>query len=186
MAAELDIGCNLETKSRRDKCSSELRTAKPKILMANSPCPLFLKVQDSNVGKPNQLESTESTVITIRSHLTICFEQVHRGDHFIFGHLSNASSWSKLHIRKPVAEPSESEVNLFLTRSMAGVRPRGYVGAAWQAMKDAKSSNADGIGDAVLRFDNVDKTQNGFELEEKERPRAEETRHCEEEEEQLK
>ena len=58
------------------------------------------------------------------------------------------------------------------------------VGAAWQKMKDAKSSNADGIGDAVLRFDNVDKTQNGFELEEKERQRAEKARRREEEEEQ--
>ena len=91
-----------------------------------------------------------------------------------------------MYIRKPVAEPSESEVNPFVTRTVAGVRPRGSVGAAWQAMKDAKSSNADGIGDAVLRFDNVDKTQNGFELEEKERQRAEKARRREEEEEQLK
>ena len=78
LAAELETGWNLDTRSRRDKCSSELRTAKPKILIANPP------------------ESTESTVTTTRSHLIFavreCFEQMHRGDHFIFEHPSNASS----------------------------------------------------------------------------------------------
>ena len=52
----------------------------------------------SNNVKSNQLESTESTVITTRSHLTFavreCFEQMHGGDHFIFEHPSNASSWN--------------------------------------------------------------------------------------------
>ena len=37
VAAELETGWNLDTKSRRDKCSSELRTAQSKILMANPP-----------------------------------------------------------------------------------------------------------------------------------------------------
>ena len=112
---------------------------------------------------------------------------MHRGDHFIFEHPSNTLSWSKLYVRKLVAQPSESEVNLFLIRSMAGVRPRGSVGAVWQAMKDAKrKSKTDGIGDAVLTVDSVDKTQNGCDREGKERPRVEESRRHEEEGENLK
>ena len=78
LAAELETGWNLDTRSRRDKCSSELRTAEPQILIANPP------------------ESTESTATTTRSNLIFavreCFEQTHRGDHFIFEHPSNASS----------------------------------------------------------------------------------------------
>ena len=42
-AADLETGWNLETKSRSDKCSSELRRARPKVLIASPPCPLFLK-----------------------------------------------------------------------------------------------------------------------------------------------
>ena len=143
MAAELETGWNLDTKSRRDTCSSELRTAKPRILIANPPRPLFLKLHFYNIWKSSQLESTENTVITTRSQfifaLRECSEQMHRGDHSIFEHPSNASSWRKLNIREPIARSNESEVNLFLTRSMAGVRPRGSVGAAWHAMKDAKT-----------------------------------------------
>ena len=88
VAAELETGWNLDTKSRQDKCSSELRTAKPKILIANPPCSLFLKLQNRNMRKSTQLESTENTVITTRFHLILavreCFEQMRRGDHFIF------------------------------------------------------------------------------------------------------
>ena len=69
-------------------------------VIANPPCPLFLKLQYSNIGKSNQLESTENTVITTRSHLMCavrqCFEQVHHGHHFIFEHPSNASSWNDM------------------------------------------------------------------------------------------
>ena len=71
VAAELETGWNLDTKSRWDKCSSELETAKPKVLIANPPGPLLFKLQNSNIGKSNQLESSESTVITTRYHL-IC------------------------------------------------------------------------------------------------------------------
>ena len=35
-----------------------------------------------------------------------CFEQLGRGDHFIFGHPSNASSWNESCIRKPIAQTS--------------------------------------------------------------------------------
>ena len=53
-------------------------------------------------------------------------------------------------------------------------------------MKDAKrQSKADSIGDAVLTVDNVDKAQNGCDLEGKERQRAEEAPRREEEEEKL-
>ena len=106
MAVELETGWNMSTKSRRDKCSSDSRTAKPKILIANLPCPLFLKLQSSNIGKSYLLESTESTVITTRSHLLFvreCFEQMHRGDHFIFEHPPNASSWNEVCVQKFVA-----------------------------------------------------------------------------------
>ena len=44
VAAELETGWNLGTKSLRDKRSSELRTAKPQILIANPPCPWSLKL----------------------------------------------------------------------------------------------------------------------------------------------
>ena len=51
---------------------------------------------------------------------------------------------------------------MFLDRNMSGARPRGSVGVAWQAMKEAKTggkdvtaaqkgkSKADHVGDAVL------------------------------------
>ena len=104
VAAELELGLNLDTNSRRDKFSSELRTARPKRDIATS----------------IQLESTESTVITTRSHLIFavreCFEQMHRGDHFIFKHPSNASSWNEFCIRKPIPRSSEAGGNVFLGR----------------------------------------------------------------------
>ena len=68
-----------------------------------------------------------------------CFVQVHRGDHLIFEHPSNASSWIELCIRKPLAQRSESGQNLFVAWSMSGIFPRGSLGVAWQAMKDAKT-----------------------------------------------
>ena len=77
--AEQETSGNLDTKPQRDKCSSELRNARPKILKANPPCPLFLKLQNRNIGRSNQLESAESTVIPTRTHLIFsvreCFEQ---------------------------------------------------------------------------------------------------------------
>ena len=89
-AADLETGWNLETKSRRDKCSSELRRARPKVLIASPPCPLFLKLQNRNGVSSIPLEAGESEVITTRSHLIFaaraCFDQMHRGDHFIFEH----------------------------------------------------------------------------------------------------
>ena len=109
MAAELETGWNLETKSRRDKCSSELRIARPKVLIASPPCRLFLKLQNHNDGRSNALESGESKVITTRYHVMFvreCFEQMHRGDHFIFEHLTEASSWNELCVRKLIAQPS--------------------------------------------------------------------------------
>ena len=112
-----------------------------------------------------------------------CVEQMHHGDHFNFEHPSNASSWSKLYIRKPVAQPSESEVNQLLIRSMTGVRPRGSVGAAWQAMKNTNGkSKTDGVGDALPTIDSVGKTQSGCDLEGKACQRAEDVRRREEEE----
>ena len=120
---------------------------KTKILIANPPCPLFLKLQNSNIGKSIRLEFTESTFNTTRYHLIFavreCFQQMHRGDHFNFERPSDASSWNDLCIRKPIAQPSESGVHLFLARSMSGIPPRGPVGVAWQAMKDAKTGGRD-------------------------------------------
>ena len=88
--ADLGTGWDLETKSRRDKCSSELRNARPKVLIASQQCPLFLKSLNRNDGNSIPLESGESKVITTRSHLICavreCFEQMHRGDHFTFEH----------------------------------------------------------------------------------------------------
>ena len=113
VAADLETGWELETKSRRDKCSSELRTVEPKILIASPPCTLFLKLQNRNGGRSMPLESGKSKAITTPSHLTFamreCFEQMHRVDHFIFKHASNASSWSELCVRKLVAQPSVFE-----------------------------------------------------------------------------
>ena len=69
VAAELQTGWNL--------CSSELRTAKPRILTATPPCPLFLKLQNTTIlRKSIQLESAGSTVITIGSHLIICYARM--------------------------------------------------------------------------------------------------------------
>ena len=115
MTAELETGCNLNTKSRRDRCSCELRAAKQKILIANPPCPLMLKCQKSNIGKSIQLKSTESTVITTL------------GDRFIFEYPSNASSWIEFCIHKPIVRSSD-----FLFRSMA-------------TMKSAKAENVTAV-----------------------------------------
>ena len=49
----------------------------------------------------------------------------------------------KLCVQKLVLQPSESGVNLFLVRSLSGIRPRGCVGIAWQAMKEAKAGGKD-------------------------------------------
>ena len=46
VAAELETGWNLDTKSRRDKCSIGLRTAKPKILIAKPTVPTVLEVTE--------------------------------------------------------------------------------------------------------------------------------------------
>ena len=169
MAAELETGWSLDTKSRRDKCSSE--TAKPKILIENPLCPLFL---NSNIGKSNQLESTDSTVITTQYHLIIavreCFEQMHRGNHVISEHPSNASSWSEMCFRKPAVRSNEAGINVFFARSLTAV------GVPWQEVKEAKAggkdetaspkgeSKADSIGDTMLSVDNVGKNQDCCEL----------------------
>ena len=47
---------------------------------------------------------------------------MHRCDHFIFEHPSNASSWNEYCIRRPIAQSSEFEVDIFLARSMATVK----------------------------------------------------------------
>ena len=108
VAAELETGWNLETKSRRDKCSSELRIARPKVLTSSPPCPLFLKLQKRNDWRSIPLESGESKVVTTGRMFAVreCCEQMHRGDHFIFEHPSNASSWNELCVRKTISQPS--------------------------------------------------------------------------------
>ena len=63
VVADLETGGNPDTKSPRGKCSSEQRIARPKMLVAKPPCPLFLKLQNSNSVRSTQLESTERTVI---------------------------------------------------------------------------------------------------------------------------
>ena len=64
--------------------------------------------------------------------------------------------------RNPARLDSKSGVDVFLVRNMSGARPRGSVGVAWQAMKEAKTGGKDGTaaqkgkskadhdGDAVL------------------------------------
>ena len=69
VAAELGTGWNLDTKSRRDKCSSELRTAKPKILIANPPCPSFLKLHMTTLG--NQTSWSPRRTQSSQHYLTI-------------------------------------------------------------------------------------------------------------------
>ena len=46
VAAELETGWNLDTKSRHDKCSIELRTAKPKNLDSEPTVPIVLEVTE--------------------------------------------------------------------------------------------------------------------------------------------
>ena len=74
--------------------------------------PKFLKLQNRNDGSSIPLGSGESKVITTRSHLIFavreCFEQMHRGDHFIFEHPSNASPWNESSVLKLIAQPSVS------------------------------------------------------------------------------
>ena len=110
VAADLGTGWNLHTKPRRDKCSSELRTAKPKILTANPPCPLCLKLQNSNQHReinPAGVYREHSHHNTISSPICCAriLEQMHRGDHFIFERPSNASSWNELRVQKIFAPP---------------------------------------------------------------------------------
>ena len=106
VAAALETGWNLR--------SSELRTAQPKMLIATPPCPLFLKLKNTTIGKINPAGECRSTVITTGSHLIFamreCFEQMHRGDHFIFEHPSNASFWNELCVQKLVAKPSVARI----------------------------------------------------------------------------
>ena len=72
VAAELETAWNLETKSRMRKCSIALRTAKPKILIANPPCPLSLKshnnnnMEESTSWSPQRTKSSQHDLI---SHL---------------------------------------------------------------------------------------------------------------------
>ena len=110
VADDLETGCNLETKSRRDKCNNELRSARPKVLIASPPCPRFLTLQNHDVGSSIPLESGERKVITTRPHLRFavrsCFEQMHRGYHFFLKHPSIASSWNEQCLQKLIAQPS--------------------------------------------------------------------------------
>ena len=99
VAADLETGWNLETTSRRDKCSNELRSARPKVLIASPPCPSFLELQNLNAGSSGLTESQEkeSHYSTITSHICAvreCSEQMHRGDQRLRGK-NNAlkSSW---------------------------------------------------------------------------------------------
>ena len=92
------------SKSRRDKCSIDLRSVRQRDLIASPPCPLFLNVLNRNDGSSIPLESVEGKVITTRSHFILavreCVEQMHRGDHFLFEHSSNAPSWNEQRIEK--------------------------------------------------------------------------------------
>ena len=109
VAADLEMGWNLETKSPRDNCSNELGSARPRVLIASPPCPFFLTLQHHVDGSSIPLESEETSVITSRSHLIFavceCVEQKQRGVHFIFEHPPNASSWNEQCTQKPVAQP---------------------------------------------------------------------------------
>ena len=71
VAADLETRWNLKTKSRRDRCTSELGTAKPKILTANPPCPLFLDLRKRKIGNSNKagVNREYSHHNTISSHL---------------------------------------------------------------------------------------------------------------------
>ena len=101
------------------------------------------------------------------------------GDHFIFEHISNASSWNELCIRKPTARSSDSGVDVFVARNMPCIRPRGSVGAAWTTRKDAKTGGknetafpkedvkTDSIGDAIFTVNNVGTIQDSCDLKKK-------------------
>ena len=113
VAAQLENGWNLDTKSRRDKCSSELRAAKPQDFIADPPCPLFLKLQNSNIGKSTQLEESFAKTSKSTTCVAECFrvgrvKQVAR----VFGSPSFVRTWMQ---KEPTRCPY---VGLTLTRAM--------------------------------------------------------------------
>ena len=77
---------HLETKSRRDKCSNELRSARPEVSIASPPCSLLLKWKNHDDWGSIPLDSGQREVNTTSWHLICpareCNEQMHRGDQF--------------------------------------------------------------------------------------------------------
>ena len=93
-----------------DKCSNQLRSARPQVLIASPPCPWFLTLQNHDDGRSIPLEPGDRKVITARLHLIFVvrgyIEQMHRGDRFICEHPWNASAWNEQCFRKLIAQPS--------------------------------------------------------------------------------
>ena len=52
-----DLGWNLETTPQRDRCSKDLRSARPKVLIASPSCALFLTSLNHDDGSSIPLES---------------------------------------------------------------------------------------------------------------------------------
>ena len=83
-ASEVEDGWNLETKSRRRKCSNELQSARPKVLIANPPCPLFLTLQNHDDEKSSQHDHTSYLLYVNalnRCIVTISSLNIHRTRH---------------------------------------------------------------------------------------------------------
>ena len=70
--ADMVTGWNLETKSRRDKCSSLLRSAKPKVSTASPPCPSFLVLPISTMGAQVHWMETEERESSQHDHISHC------------------------------------------------------------------------------------------------------------------
>ena len=101
MAAELETGWNFVDQITMWQVQQRASKRSTEGLDSKSTVPLVLVITESwERGKSFQLDHI--------SHL-LCvnvFEQTHRGDHFIFEHPSNASSWNEQCIQKLIAQPS--------------------------------------------------------------------------------
>ena len=96
VGAELETGWNLERKHGVANTQQRAAKRKTESLDSKSTVPTVVKFQNRNDVTSILLKSGEGKVITTRSHLIHavreCFEQMHRGDRFIFKHQSNSEA----------------------------------------------------------------------------------------------
>ena len=95
------------TNSRRDKCSSDLRTAKPKILIQQTPTVLEVteqqhwEIEPAGVYREYSHHNHDLISYLLRATaLNRCTVVITSSSK----HPSNASSWNELCIRKPIAK----------------------------------------------------------------------------------